>query len=90
MALGLIQAVRKAQQAAKPPIFGAWCAPRSTFLSLVAEVMPTQIAGADDRPIAIDFRWAPAATVGPQLEPEVEHCVAGFMASLDTSSEDAC
>ena len=45
----------------------------SSFLMLLAKVMPTQLTNANDTAVSFDFRWSDAATVvGTALEHAVD------------------
>ena len=38
------------------------------FLTLVGKVLPLQVTGDPDNPIAVDFRWADATPSAPMIE----------------------
>lgn len=40
------------------------------FLTLIGKVLPLQLTGDPDRPIAVDFRWADATPHAPTIEGE--------------------
>jgi hypothetical protein len=54
------------------------------FLSLVGKVLPLQLTGDPERPIAIDFSWAPAQNVAPTIEHESPQLEVSF----ETKSDD--
>jgi hypothetical protein len=64
------------------------------FLALVGKVLPLQLAGDPDRPLAISFEWAPATPVAQAVSHEttieVEAEPVEIEWSSDTPPDEVC
>lgn len=54
------------------------------FLTLIGKVLPLQVSGDPERPIAIDFRWADAMPQAPTIEGEADEPLAVTFAGTDS------